>query len=61
MSSHYPSCPRCGRNMTQRFYGPCGDCREDLAQAFSEENNRARQVAARAAVSLWGPLKSYFE
>ncbi len=23
-------CPRCGRPADERFYGPCGSCREDL-------------------------------
>lgn len=25
-------CPRCGGEVTERFYGPCGACREDLGR-----------------------------
>jgi hypothetical protein len=24
------TCPRCGRQVDERFYGPCGSCRSEL-------------------------------
>jgi predicted RNA-binding Zn-ribbon protein involved in translation (DUF1610 family) len=27
------SCPRCGQDVAERFYGPCGQCRHDLNEA----------------------------
>ena len=30
-------CPRCGRTVEQRFYGPCDDCRSALRDAFRVE------------------------
>jgi hypothetical protein len=34
-------CPRCGRPVHQRYYGPCGTCRTDLAERYA---GRARAV-----------------
>ena len=34
-------CPRCARSVRQRYYGPCPDCRTDLAARFA---GRAREV-----------------
>ncbi len=34
-------CPRCGQAVRQRYYGPCGTCRADLADRFA---GRAREV-----------------
>ena len=34
-------CPRCGSAVSDRFYGPCGTCREQLRSMFSGE---AREV-----------------
>jgi hypothetical protein len=31
------TCPRCGRAVRQRFYGPCDDCRSALRDAFRVE------------------------
>ena len=31
------SCPRCGRDVDERFYGPCTTCRDDLRAAFVRE------------------------
>ena len=28
------TCPRCGRDVDERFYGPCASCRDDLRAAF---------------------------
>jgi hypothetical protein len=28
------SCPRCGRDVEERFYGPCSTCRDELRAAF---------------------------
>jgi predicted ATP-dependent serine protease len=36
------SCPRCGVVVTERFYGPCTDCRRYLRGALGTD---ARQVA----------------
>jgi hypothetical protein len=27
------ACPRCGAEVTERFYGPCRSCRQQLAEA----------------------------
>lgn len=31
------SCPRCGRDVEERFYGPCSSCRDELRAAFVRE------------------------
>jgi NMD protein affecting ribosome stability and mRNA decay len=31
------TCPRCGRSVRQRFYGPCDDCRSALRDASRVE------------------------
>ena len=31
------TCPRCGRDVDERFYGPCSSCRDDLRAAFVRE------------------------
>lgn len=28
-------CPRCGREATVRFYGPCDSCRDELRAAYA--------------------------
>ena len=28
------TCPRCGRDVDERFYGPCSSCRDELRAAF---------------------------
>jgi hypothetical protein len=28
------SCPLCGRDVEERFYGPCSTCRDELRAAF---------------------------
>ena len=38
-------CPRCGRATQSRYWGPCADCREELAATFQRE---ARPVEAAA-------------
>jgi ribosomal protein L37E len=30
-------CPRCGRRATERFWGPCTECRDQLAAAMARE------------------------
>jgi hypothetical protein len=30
-------CPRCGRDVDERYYGPCTACRDDLRAAFQGE------------------------
>ncbi len=30
-------CPRCGNQETQRFYGPCSNCREQLRAKLGSE------------------------
>jgi endogenous inhibitor of DNA gyrase (YacG/DUF329 family) len=41
------TCPRCGRTVEQRFYGPCAGCVEELHARFAGE---ARTVAAEEYV-----------
>jgi hypothetical protein len=36
-------CPRCGAGVTERFYGPCGSCRDDLVR---NQGGAARDVEA---------------
>lgn len=31
------TCPRCGAEVQERFYGPCRGCRDDLRTAFARE------------------------
>jgi hypothetical protein len=38
------TCPRCGHDVDERYYGPCGSCREDLRAAFQREG-RVVEVA----------------
>lgn len=35
-------CPRCARAVEQRFYGPCGTCREDLIASQAGESRQLR-------------------
>ena len=35
------NCPRCGATAPQRFYGPCGSCRDELRATLGGE---AREV-----------------
>lgn len=37
-------CPRCAEVLDERFYGPCGSCRDALRAAFRREG-RAVEVA----------------
>lgn len=39
------TCPRCGQGVSERFYGPCGDCRSALRASLG---GVAREVAAAA-------------
>ena len=39
------TCPRCGRQVAARFYGPCGDCHDDLRATFAA-TARVIEVAA---------------
>ena len=39
------TCPRCGDGATDRFYGPCGGCRDSLRVAF-EGQSRDIEVEA---------------
>ena len=29
------SCPRCARDVSEAFYGPCADCRDELRATFT--------------------------
>jgi hypothetical protein len=39
------TCPRCGRDVTERFYGPCATCSADLRATLRAE---ARDVEVAA-------------
>ena len=39
------TCPRCGTAVDERFWGPCGSCRDQLAASLQGEA-RDVQVAA---------------
>ena len=32
------SCPRCQNSVTERFYGPCSSCRDDLRATLKKDN-----------------------
>jgi hypothetical protein len=38
------NCPRCDRSVTQEFYGPCGDCRDELRATLGTEGRLVEQV-----------------
>ena len=38
------SCPRCGATVSERFYGPCADCRGELRAKYVAEG-RVVEVA----------------
>ncbi len=38
-------CPRCGRPVAERFWGPCRECRDTLAETMAGEA-RAVEVGA---------------
>ncbi len=38
------ACPRCGREVGEQFYGPCGGCRTALRATFAAEG-RVVEVA----------------
>jgi hypothetical protein len=38
------TCPRCGRDVEERHYGPCTTCRDDLRALFQGEG-RVVEVA----------------
>jgi hypothetical protein len=40
-------CPRCGTDVTERFYGPCDACRVELRAAYEGEG---RDVEVEAYV-----------
>ncbi len=31
------TCPRCGHDVDERYYGPCTGCRDELRAAFQRE------------------------
>jgi NMD protein affecting ribosome stability and mRNA decay len=37
-------CPRCGRDVDERYYGPCAGCRDELRASF-ERAGRVVEVA----------------
>lgn len=39
------ACPRCGNGVTERFYGPCSPCREQLRTTLG---GKARSVEREA-------------
>lgn len=39
------TCPRCGREASVRFYGPCDACRAELRRAFAAEEREVEAVA----------------
>jgi hypothetical protein len=39
------TCPRCGQQATQRFYGPCDPCRDQLRATVAGE---AREIENNA-------------
>jgi len=41
------TCPRCGREVTERFYGPCSDCRDQLRSTMSRQSGQVVPEAVR--------------
>ena len=44
MEQPVSACPRCGTEMSERFYGPCTSCRAELRVKFLNEG-RVVEVA----------------
>jgi len=42
------TCPRCGRDATESFYGPCASCRAELVETMQRE-------AAAVVVAAYEP------
>ena len=40
------ACPRCARDASEPFYGPCADCRDELRATFAGEARTDVEVAA---------------
>ena len=41
-------CPRCGSANVQTYYGPCGNCADELRARYDTENNFITQYEAQA-------------
>ena len=38
-------CPRCSNQVTERYYGPCTDCRNDLRSRFASTDGDAKVIS----------------
>jgi len=43
------ACPRCACQVTERFYGPCAECRRELATAFGADQRDVEAAQSEAA------------
>ncbi|MBO0692075.1 MAG: hypothetical protein J2P58_04170 [Acidimicrobiaceae bacterium] len=41
-------CPRCGRPTTERFYGPCTSCRQEMVTTFTTGGSAGEAEVATA-------------
>jgi hypothetical protein len=46
------ACPRCGATVRQRYYGPCPDCRSDLAARMSRDQRDVEAPAYEPKVNV---------
>jgi len=49
------ACPRCGAQVKERFYGPCGSCRTALVAAIRNEPSGADVDASDVEASRYEP------
>lgn len=48
-------CPRCGRTAHERFWGPCGPCREQLVAAYAAERSGGEESGGEVESSRFEP------
>jgi hypothetical protein len=46
------ACPRCGRSASQRFYGPCAPCRDELRASIRMQARQVEAVAYEPKVNV---------
>lgn len=46
------TCPRCGSEVHERFYGPCTSCRDDLRASLAGEARAVDQAGYEPKVNV---------
>lgn len=58
-TAHVPfACPRCGENVTESFYGPCGACRQALTAKYAASPDVAITQASGKGASGDEPTRA---